>query len=802
MKNSKFHKYNYVFLLVFSLSFFFGNSQTSNDDNLFEAYKNYTKLPRETAYGHLNKSTLIKGESLGFSIYLFDKSTKKSSTLTKNVYCTIQNRSGKILKEKMVLANNGVASNVFEIDSVFKSGNYIFKAYTNWMRNFEEQNFFVQHIKVINPDEDAIIEADDEELFDLDAQFLPEGGHLLLNAKNTIGVIIKDDYGFGVPNLKGKLLDNNGNEMTNFVTNLHGIAKFEFTPQSRTVYTVELNDEEQTNITLDLGESKGVNMTLQDLNDKIALTFRTNAMTLPDIANKTFKLTISNGSQLNVSDIKFKDNTEIKAIINHVDLNTGINIITLFDEDNNALLERLYFKHDGINSVVTGVPNVKKANDSLIISIPSSNINSKLYHNLSVSVLPANTKSYNHHHNIYSYTYLQPYLKGRIENARYYFINTDRQKKAELDNLLLTQGWSSYDWNTIFNTTPTNQFKFEDGISINSNLNKSTGNKFLIYPLQNSPAVTIDIREGENSFSTRGFTPYTNEVMRIGKIDKQNRVSRPNLYVQFYPSDIAKLEQKFSSLNYKNKSSFNYDESILDDSWKKIEELDTVVLSVIKEVDRIEKIRRNNQGRVEIFSDAQRKNIPDFASYITSKGFNVGLEDPLDLRSLVIQLPRRTTWQEGSEQQRPVIYLNNLIVSNDDHRVIMDVDMSSIDYVIIDKQGVGEGMRGSNGVIKIFTSPKLRTSEYNYTAEDSQQIKIPLSFSKPKKFYTPIYSTYLNKFYENYGVIDWFPNITIEDNNTLEFKILDTKNKQIKLFIEGIANDGAFVSEEKLITIN
>ena len=36
----------------------------------------------------------------------------------------------------------------------------------------------------------------------------------------------------------------------------------------------------------------------------------------------------------------------------------------------------------------------------------------------------------------------------------------------------------------------------------------------------------------------------------------------------------------------------------------------------------------------------------------------------------------------------------------------------------------------------------------------------------------------------------------------INIKILDTKNKQIKLFIEGIANDGGFISEEKIITIN
>ena len=798
MKNSIFTSLNCVLLVIFSFTFLFGNAQQPNDDYLFEAYKNYSKLPREIAYGHLNKSTLITGESLGFTIYLLDKYTKETSLLTKNVYCTIQNRSGQIVKKKMILAENGVASGIFEIDSLFNSGNYVFKAYTNWMRNFEEQNFYVQHLKVINPDQDSFIKADDDEYFDLDAQFLPEGGHLLLNTKNTVGVVIKDDYGFGVPNLKGRILNTNGEELTNFETDSNGISKFEFTPKSRTVYIVALSDEEETTITLDMGQPQGVNMSLQDLSDKIALVFRTNESTLPDIANSIFKLAIGNGSQLNVSDIAFKDKTEITALINLIDFNTGINIITLFDENNKPVLERLYFKHDGIKSIVTGVPSVEKLKDSLLITIPLASINTKQFNNLSISVLPAETKSYNHHHHIFSSALLQPYVKGRIENARYYFTNIDNTKKSELDNLLLTQGWSSYDWTTIFNTAPTNQFEFENGITINASLNNTKGNKFLFSTLQNSPSITLTIKDGERNFSAGGLLPLENEPLKIGVIDKKDRVLKPNLYVQFSPMEIPSLEHKYSSLKYKNKNTFKYDASlpILDESWNKTEALDTVLLSVKKEEERIEKIKRVHQGRIDVFNDSRRRNTTSFASYIGTKGFNV-FQDPRDPRSLLIELPRTTSFVMNSQ---PLIYLNDLVVN--DQRILMDIDMTIMDYVVIDKSGLGEGVRGANGVIKIYTNYMLRTHEYNMSWDSGQEIEFPLSFSKSKQFYTPVYSSYSNSFFQNYGVIDWFPQCKIDDKGLITFKILDTKLKQIKLYIEGVANNDAFISEEKIITVN
>jgi hypothetical protein len=793
MKNATYYKFYYVFLLVFSCSFLFGNAQTPNEDKLFESYKNYSKLPRETAYGHLNKSTLIKGESLGFSVYLLDKHTKKSSVLTKNVYCTLQNKSGKIVKNKMILAEKGVASGIFEIDSLFTTGDYIFKAYTNWMRNFDEQNFYVQHIKVIDPDKDLFIKADNSTVFNLDAQFLPEGGHLLRDTKNTVGVVIKDKNGFGIAQLSGTVLDNNGSEITNFTTNTYGICKFEFTPKPLQNYTIKLNDQKQTSIPLAKAKAKGVTMRLQDIYNTIILVFKTNTATLPSINNKKFKLSISNGVDLKMMDVTFKNKTEIAMFINYNDFYRGINIITLFDQNNTPLLERLYFNHDTISSLKTGITNVTKFKDSLRLKIPISTVNNEQFNSLSISVLPANTKPYNHHHNIISYSYLQPYIKGHIENARYYFTDINNQKKSDLDNLLLTQGWSSYEWNTIFNQAPSNQFQFEDGITVTTNLNSTKGNTFLFFPLKNTPSFTRTVKEGERNFSTRGLLLTAGEQLKVGVYDEKNRVIKPNLYAQFSPMEIPSLTNVYNSLNYKNTSAFKYDSSmpILNESWNKIESLDTVLLSTTKEKDRIEKIKRLNHGTVSVFDDHKRKTTPDLSTFLTSVNW-VSMQNLINL-TLSIRNGRPLA-------PPPVVYLNDMIIN--DLTFLIDLDMTMIDYIITDKEGLGEGMRGGGGVVKIYTNYMLRIREYSTSWESSQALDFPLSFSESKRFYTPLYSNYTNNFFQNYGVIDWFPICNSIKNNTIEINVLDTKNKQIMLFIEGVANNGTFISEEKIITIN
>ena len=204
---------------------------------------------------------------------------------------------------------------------------------------------------------------------------------------------------------------------------------------------------------------------------------------------------------------------------------------------------------------------------------------------------------------------------------------------------------------------------------------------------------------------------------------------------------------------------------------------------------------------MEFFNDTQRKNTTDFASYISTKGFRV-FQDPRDPRSLIITINRRTTFQDGTDQLRPIIYLNNMIIDPEDHRFLMDLDMSTVDYVIVDKQGLGEGIRGSNGVIKIFTNNQLRTQEYDVEIEPGQEIEVPLSFEAPKRFYAPKYEDYSGEFFKAFGVIDWYGKCTLADDDTIKLKIKNTKSDKINIYIEGIANDGSFVSDFKTIDIN
>jgi len=778
--------------LLFTFWTILSFSQIVNEaDAIVSAYQTFAILPREVAYAHLNKTTYIKGETLAFSAYVFDKGTKKLSNATTNLYCTVSDENGKTIKSELILVNNGVAQGSFFVDSLFSAGNYTFKAYTNWMKNFDTQNFYVESIKVIDP-ETHTNSVPKVISYKLDAQFLPEGGHLLINAKNTMGVVIKDTLGFGVPFVEGQLLNSKNIIVNAFKTNQFGIGKFEIFPKINETYKVSVDFEgSQQLFDLEPADTLGVNLTLNELNNKVVIRLATNENTLESIANKHYKLAIHNGNEFKTTEITFKKNTEILKLINYNDLFTGINIFTLFDDNNFPLLERLFFKYDGIASIKTGELSFEKDNDSTLISIPFIDVDSSLINKFSISVLPMDTKSYNHHQNIISYLYLQPYVKGFIENAKYYFTDITRKKKYELDNLLLTQGWSSYDWRKIFNHQPKTNYNFENGIDFRANINESKTGKFIVYPISNSGLKIFEVTDTTKTFEMSGIFPSDDETLKLSEVRKNRSVKKTDIYVQFFPSKIPEIEKHIKVLPLKEKVFFESDLSqpLLDTSWNELEQLDEIIISVNKEKERIEKLKNSSWGLVDVFDERKRNSYIDFASYIRTKGFRV---DQIDGEIRIYNT-------RSGVNTVPTIYIDDRLLFGIDELFFYKMDY--VDYIIIDKSGMSaEGSRGYGGVIKIYTDPLI--SKNNPRTSIYQEIEIPLTFTSPTKFYTPKYSYYQSNFYKEYGVIQWLPNISVNENKTVSFKIGNHVGNNINLFIEGTANDGSLISEVKTVNFN
>lgn len=765
-----------------------------NTIDLSSSYDNYINLPREVAYAHLNKSLYVKGETLGFSVYVFDKNTKNPSKQTTNVYAVISDKDNKPVKEQMIWAKDGKASGIFYVDSLFTTGNYTFKAYTNWMRNFDEQNYYVQNIKIVDPSE---LDTDTKVISStIDAQFLPEGGYLVTNTENNIGVVIKDAKGFGIPNISGNIIDQNDNLITEFKTNEMGIGKFSFHHERTNRYKVNLDFRNRIqSFDLEIGQTKGINMMLNELRSKVMLTLNTNAQTLPIITGKPYTLMIHNGFKSSTNSLAFSDALSITLAIEKENLEPGLNIFTVFNEKNQPILERLYFNFDGIETLTVSDPYFREDADSLAIQIPIKGLETNETAKISVSILPADTKSYNAHHNIVSYVMLQPYVKGYIENARHYFTDITPKKKFDLDNLLLTQGWSSYNWSNIFNNPPKQLYDFEQGLSFKATSNKHKGKgKFILHTTKNHDAQAYVLEEGETTFGDKGFIIEDEDMLEFTEIIDETKMKKANLSIQVSPIKIPSIRPKLDLFKFREQTRFeaNTSDIVFDQSWEKVEQLDEVVIKADLEKKRFDKLsRKYSGGRIDIFDDEQRANTIDFATYLNGQGYQTSQNFGR------LQIVR---WRQGAPVS-PLIYWNGQRVLDFD--VFFNFDMKDIDYIAIDltNKQYDAAQPSVAGSIHIKTDPNLRFKN-DQRLKFNQKIGLPLTFTSPKKYYTPKYVYYNTEFFRDYGVIDWIPNAQLDASNNLSLKFLDTNTKEINVFIEGTTSKGKLISEEKLISID
>ena len=786
-----------ISILLLILSIIPANSQELfKDKNIDSSFSKYTQKPREIAYVHLNKSTYIKNEDLGFTAYLFSKQDKKIAIASKNLYIVIEDSNKNIIKKQLLKVNNGIAYSSITIDSLFTSGTYKLFAYTNWMKNFREQNFFVETFRVIDPKVEKEIK--NEKISDkIDAQFLPESGHLLTGTLNTVGVILKNELGFGVSNISGEILNSKKETVSTFNVNKLGTGRFSFTPNINENYMAKFksNDKE---FLFDIikSEPKGVILSVNNRKKKIYLSIATNSATKPFLKNKKYKLTLHNGSTIKSFDILFDDKNSIEKIFNPKNLTSGVNVFTLFDENNNPIAERLFFNHNNIDFLKVSNIIKEQENDSLNVTLSFDDIDTKKMNNISISVLPEGTKSYSHHHNIASYTLLQTYVKGAIENGHYYFENLSEKKKFDLDNLLITQGWSSYKWYDIFNYKPRVDYFFEKGITIKANVNNTEKSKYVLYSVNKAKPNYYVLKENEKEFLATELFPSPEEKIEVSKIEGKGKLVPATLYPQFYPNTIPKLDLEYSVLNNFNNRivESNLDNITTKLSLNKVQKLDEIVIKADLEKIRIENIKNRTLGRVYVIDEHFRKLNLNVANFINGKGGYIGGVYAANNNVWITTNGASSIYGGGT----PTIYLDGHQLA--DIQMLYYITTSEIDYIDINRNGMGEGVRAGGGVIKIYTNPELARTKKE--VRQTQKFKFPLTFNTPKEYYVPTYKDYTNNFYRDYGTIAWLPINTANNNGAFSFKLKNFLDNNITLFIEGTANDGSYISETKTIKFN
>ena len=508
-------------------------------------------------------------------------------------------------------------------------------------------------------------------------------------------------------------------------------------------------------------------------------------------------------------DIYFTDDTVVTKAIDYSNSASGINILTLFNEDDKPIAERLFFNYEGINILTSDTVSATKNRDSVTVKLNFKAIDPAIINSLSVSVLPQETKSYNRHNNIVSYTFLQPYLNGAIEQAKYYFTDVNAKKQYELDNLLITQGWSSYNWSDIFNNAYNQTHNFEQGFRIKANLTAKNVNdnnrSYLMYAISDEEPRIFEVAEGENSFMVENLFPIGTDKISFSKMTKVNGLVPAKLYFQYFPNSIPTLNLDASSLNpridYRISETVTKNNTLTFNKLDEVQQLQEVVVKsrLDRKRLRIENLGQGRYGKVAVLDEEDRLLYNTLANYLISKGYNVGGgAGEFIITDRYSSSGGRPGFEESDATvNSPVIFLDDMQLL--DTSILSQYSLTNVDYIEINRQGLGEGIRGNNGTIRIYSNKAIANSYNNW--DTVQEFKLPLAFSAEKKYYVPKYRNTGDSFYKAYGVVDWKPHLNVDENGTISVKI-SRPRIPITLYIEGIANDGSFIFEEKSIELN
>ncbi len=399
----------------------------------------------EKLYVHTDKAFYTAGEIVWFKLYAVDAQLHRPLDLSKVGYVELLSRDNKPVMQAKIALGEGTGNGSFRLPYSVQSGVYRLRAYTNWMKNGTAAEFFEKNITVINTLKKPEWPVETTASFDL--QFFPEGGELVNGVQSKVACKITDDEGRGIDG-KGAILNHRNDTVAVFTTLRFGMGHFEMLPDAGEQYRAVFTTASGKKVSKSFLPVKttGIVMRLTETDkDKLLLRIQSK------LAGQTVSLLVHTRQSVKLALTRelFDGVTEIE--IAKKQLGEGISHFTVFDAAGRPVCERLYFIQPlgmsvDLHTDATTYGLRKK------VMVDLSGADEKQYPiqgNFSVSVYQLDSLQSFESADIRSYFWLQSDLRGNIESPAFYFSGNGPEVNEAADNLMLTQGWRRFTWETV-----------------------------------------------------------------------------------------------------------------------------------------------------------------------------------------------------------------------------------------------------------------------------------------------------------------------------------------------------------------
>lgn len=215
------------------LIYIVGNSSLYSQATGDESLKVHEKLFSEELFIRTDRELYAAGEKVWIKIYKMNGLTQTPANISKVVYIDFLDLENNPVNQLKIEMDGYSGSGDLVLPDTLRSGNYILRAYTNWMENFSKDLFAYKSISVINPfDKVSDLKVPSSVGNPDSVIFYPEGGHLQAGIESKLGFKTMDKNGDPVL-MRGVLTDDNNDTLYYVRTDKNGYGFISVRPSDQ-----------------------------------------------------------------------------------------------------------------------------------------------------------------------------------------------------------------------------------------------------------------------------------------------------------------------------------------------------------------------------------------------------------------------------------------------------------------------------------------------------------------------------------------------------------------------------------------
>lgn len=787
----------FIFLLVqniVSLCF----AQTL--DTLLNRYN--AKFPQEKIYIHFDNNAYLPGNTIGFKSYLMNG--PEPSKLNRNFYTDWYDDEGNLLAHQVSPVIVSSAFGTFSIPLTYKGNTVTVVAYTGWMLNFDSAFLFRKQLTILQPT--ASLPAVST-LPSYRLQFFPEGGDMVMGLTSFIAFKATDGYGNSFP-VKGIIRNDKEEEITGFQSVHDGMGKFALIPDSGFYYAEWTSPDGIARRTaLPKALPEGITMQINSIDQLCFVRVYRSTQLLPHLRKFTMVMSINQQivSQAMV-DLTNIVSTQIRIPLSN--LPSGTATITLLNYYKEPVCERVVFINNEEYLLKAGIhcdtiSTEKRGKNVIEINLPDS-----VPVNMSFAVTNDDiTEEFPDL--IYSSLLLSAEVKGKINNPAFYFTTPKETAQPLLDLVMLTNGWRKFSWKKVLDTSlwHSNYALDTTHIALFGNIEGINEKKLL-----NSETINLILMGKDSS-----------RQVYIVPVSSKGFFQESKLF--FY--DTAKLFFQLNKLPFlPGKASIHFSTNLLDSPFrKKIKPLviigyDSVQLDAMRQIAeseiRMRKLEEASVLKEVIVKSRVKTRIEQMDEFYTSglfRSYNSTAFDLIkDLRaassfSIFDFLKGRIAglrilgWVGGKPTviwgQSPVTFYLDEIPT--DAELLSSMPMSNLAYVKLIRPPFFGPLSSGGGAISVYTK---KGNDFIDNVKGLESTPL-YGYTAVREFYEPDYAVEQpdSSKPDRRRTLYWAPNL-ITDGSTRTIKLFFYNNdssKKLKLVLEGVNDNGQFISIRKLL---